>query len=168
MCCFAPPGKAFLLAQKVKAKNGWGEIFGATNRFLLRGHHRLIVHVTPGHTLIRKVPGLLTLSHLNKEKKARRVFCYVPCLIEREREGGGLGGWIFWPVGKVFTHKLAGIFFSPSQRIRRRFGVAKEHAHTLQKKILSTKLKMQNNSLKQKKNTRVPWVQSHRFQRAKL
>ena len=27
LCCFAPLGKAFLFAQKVKAKNGWKDIF---------------------------------------------------------------------------------------------------------------------------------------------
>ena len=84
-----------------------GRIYLATNRFLLRGHHRLIVHVTPGHTLIRKGPGLLTLSHLNQEKKSSAGLLFSP-LLDRVAQGR------FLPIGEVFAHNLAGIFFSPS------------------------------------------------------
>ena len=45
----------FFLPKKSKQKMG-GMIYLATNRFFLRGHHRLIVHVTPGHILIQKAP----------------------------------------------------------------------------------------------------------------
>ena len=93
LCCFAPLGKAFLFAQKVKAKNGWKDIFGATNRFLLRGHHRLIVHVTPGHILIQKAP--------KTDEKASNVVVLdtvspKPASFSTPNPGRGKSVWVEW------------------------------------------------------------------------